>query len=186
MMLMIEKNIHQQLDVPKNNSAKVMLSYKGPMAIEVIHSMCQDIEGLLGTHTVSGKKVYAIFMELVQNIFFYSTEICILKNQEVGVGSIVILDDGDFYTLVAGNFVPNDRVPVLEEKCRLINSLDRRDLRKLKLYQHESPNKDTNSKGAGVGLIQIALTSGEKLTSSFKTIDSTQSFFTLAVNVKRS
>jgi hypothetical protein len=48
----------------------VLISYKGPMSDVIIHEISKEIQSRLNSDPKSGKKVYAIFMELAQNIFF--------------------------------------------------------------------------------------------------------------------
>lgn len=167
------------------NNHDIIVSYKGPMSDVIIHEISKDVQNKLIEDPKAGKKVYAIFIELAQNIFFYSAEVTQFGEKAFRIGSIVISQDEENYTLTAGNIVEKRWVPVLWDRCELINTLDRDQLRKMKFEQRDFGETSENSKGAGVGLIQIALTSAQPISVEFRDIDDSTSFFALSVNVKK-
>lgn len=169
-------------DSPQENS---LFKYSGPLTIQFINESCKDIEKELGTNTLTGKKLYSIFVELAQNIFYYSSETCHIGNETHGIGDIELLEDGVSYRLKAGNVVETKSLQILEKKCRLINNLDRSELRKLKFEQRNSTEKNPDSKGAGVGLIQIALTADDSLKVGFEPLGNRKTYFSLSVGVKK-
>lgn len=164
----------------------VIISYKGPMSDVIINEISREIQERLSSDPKSGKKIYAIFMELAQNIFFYSSESTTLGGKTYRIGSIVLSQEEENYTLTAGNIVDKKWIAVLWDKCEMINSMDRDSLRKLKFEQKDKGEYSSdNSKGAGIGLIQIALTSAQPISIEFRDIDEHKSFFALSVNVKK-
>ncbi len=168
------------------NDSDVIMSYKGPMSDVIINEISKDIQFKLIEDPKAGKKVYAIFMELAQNIFFYSSEVTKFGEKPYRIGSVVLNEDEDYYTLTAGNIVDKKWIPVLWDRCEMINSLDRDALRRMKFEQRDNGELSSeNSKGAGIGLIQIALTSAQPISIEFRDIDEHNSFFALAVNIKK-
>ncbi|MEM9982304.1 MAG: SiaB family protein kinase [Bacteroidota bacterium] len=165
------------------NNHDIIVSYKGPMSDVIIHEISKDIQNKVIEDPKAGKKVYSIFMELAQNIFFYSGEVTQFGDKAYRIGSIVLSQDEGNYTLTAGNIVDKKWVPVLWDRCELINSLDRAALRKLKFEARDDNDKSENSKGAGIGLIQVALTSAQPISVEFRDIDDQTSFFALSVNI---
>jgi|JI81BgreenRNA_FD_contig_91_654305_length_1504_multi_9_in_0_out_0_2 hypothetical protein len=164
----------------------VIISYKGPMSDVIIHEISKEIQAKFAQDPKSGKKIYSIFMELAQNIFFYSSESTTLGGNTYRIGSIVLSQENDNYVLTAGNIVDKKWIPVLWDKCEMINSMDREALRKLKFEQKDTGELSTeNSKGAGIGLIQIALTSAQPISIEFRDINDHKSFFALSVSVKK-
>ena len=165
---------------------EVIISYKGPMSDVIIHEISKEIQSRLTADPKSGKKIYAIFMELAQNIFFYSSESTTLGGQTYRIGSIVLSEEGDNYILTTGNIVDKKWIPILWDRCEMINNMDRETLRKMKFEQRDSGIMSTeNSKGAGIGLIQIALTSAQPISIEFRDINEQKSFFALSVSVKK-
>jgi hypothetical protein len=155
------------------------------MSSTIIAEVCKEIESFWGENNPIGKKIYNIFVELTQNISYYSIEKDFLEEEAVGKGYFVIEQQDDSVNIIACNIIENERVKILQEKCTLINSLDRSSLRKLKFSQRESPNNEKNSRGAGVGLIQVALVAENTINSLFLDIDKNNTLFRLSVNIKK-
>jgi Family of unknown function (DUF6272) len=168
------------------NDTEVMMSYKGPMSDVIIYELSKDVQDKLIEDPKAGKKVYSIFMELAQNVFFYSSETTHFADKTYRIGSIVLTQDEDNYTLTAGNIVEKKWIPVLWDRCEMINSMDRESLRKLKFEQRDSGEKASdNSKGAGIGLVQMALTSAQPVSVEFRDMNDSHSFFALSVSVRK-
>lgn len=164
----------------------VIISYKGPMSDVIIHEISKEIQNKLAEDPKSGKKIYAIFIELAQNIFFYSSESTTLGGKTYRIGSIVLSSEDDNYVLTTGNIVDKKWIPILWDRCEMINNMDREALRKMKFEQRDTGVMSTeNSKGAGIGLIQIALTSAQPISVEFRDINEEKSFFALSVSVKK-
>jgi hypothetical protein len=151
----------------------------------VITEVCKEIESFWGENNPIGKKLYNIFVELTQNISYYSVEKETLGEEAVGKGYFVIEQQDNSINIIASNIIESERVKILQEKCNQINSLDRSSLRKLKFSQRESPNNEKNSRGAGVGLIQVALVAENTINSLFLEINKVCSLFRLSVNIKK-
>ena len=169
---------HSQIS--QNN---VVLSYKGPVTDILLAEFSRDIRRKLQEDPKTGRKVFSIFMELAQNVLYYSKEINHFGNQDK-VGTLVIVKTAEYYRLITGNLVFNDDVSKLIEKCEIVNSLDRDELREYKRKLRNDP-KGEESKGAGIGLVQAALTSGNKLEVKIKELNSEFAFYALFVDVKR-
>jgi hypothetical protein len=163
----------------------ILLSYKGPFENTVINMMVESIRDILSPFEVSGKKTFKIFIELAQNIAFYSYERNLYcKNQaESGVGTIVMLESPESFHLVSGNIIKNTSVPILQERCEQINQLDLEGLRSFKRRQMELPSGENG--GANVGLIHIAITSLNPLEFTIFEINEAVSFFALSVTIKK-
>ena len=88
----------------------------------------------------------------------------------------------DAYNIVTGNFIYPKNVEEVSNKIDHINSLDRDEL---KAYYKEVLNNGKLSEkgGGGLGLIDIAKKSRNKLQYSFREIDDDYSFFTLTVKI---
>ena len=93
-----------------------------------------------------------------------------------------ILRNDDSYNIVTGNFIFPKNVDEITKKINYINSLNRDEL---KAYYKEVLNNGKLSEkgGGGLGLIDIAKKSRNKLQYSFREIDDDYSFFTLTVKI---
>lgn len=163
----------------------VILSYKGPITDVLLAEFSRDIRRKLQEEDRKiGKKVFAIFMELSQNVLYYSKEENYFGEQKDKVGTIVIVKTDTHYQLITGNLVYAEAVPLLKEKCEIVNSLDREELREYKRRLRNAP-PETESKGAGIGLVQAALTSSNPLEIQIQELSNGYAFFVLSVFVKR-
>jgi len=161
----------------------VLLSYKGPLTDVLLSEFSQDIRLKLQEEDPKvGKKVFAIFMELAQNVLYYSKEVNTFGNRD-RVGTLVIVNTGEYYQLMTGNLVLKKLVPELLEKCDKINAFDRDELREYKRTLRNGP-KSEESKGAGIGLVQVALTSGNRVEMKVKEYSNEFAFYVIVVNIK--
>ncbi|NJO00717.1 MAG: hypothetical protein HC880_02635 [Bacteroidia bacterium] len=161
----------------------IVLSYKGPITDILLAEFSRDIRKELNRDPKNGKKVFSIFMELAQNVLFYSKEVNHFGNKDK-VGTLVMIQTENQYKLITGNLVYKQDVPKLEQKCEIINSLDREALREYKRKLRSDPSGE-ESKGAGIGLVQVALTSGNQLEIKTKELEGDYAFYVIFVSVSK-
>jgi hypothetical protein len=161
---------------------RILLSYKGPFDRDYLKVIGKYIKQILDKDPRMGKKLFNIFIELAQNISYYSYE-RVDDKLNSGIGSLVILESKEHYYLYTGNVIRNEDADKLIDKCEMINSLDSTGLRELKRKQYEEP--PTDHRGANIGLIQVAITSANPVIMEFSPVDEESSFFALAVKVDR-
>src|SRR5690554_7722289 len=90
----------------------------------------------------------------------------------------MIAKQDDYYEVKTGNYIDRDKAKSLEQKIIEINKLNKEELREMcksVLNHGQVSNKGT----AGLGLIDIARKSGNKLEYAFLPIDDQFSFFCL-------
>ncbi|MCF6367129.1 MAG: SiaB family protein kinase [Bacteroidales bacterium] len=165
-------------------SEEIKISYKGPVDGKIITFLADYIHVVNVLSEKATKKLFKIFFELAENISNYSSEKIKLKSgKEVGAGTIILKETIKNFTLVTGNPIKNEHlIPVLENS-KNINELDHEELREYKrnvrrdnLTEKQSPN---------IGLITVALTSGNPLDIEINPIDENTSYFSLAVKVDK-
>lgn len=166
------------------NNKHILISYKGPITDALMAEIVKDIKQKLSDNPQAGKKLFAIFIELSQNILFYSAEVVKFGSREDRVGTILITEEKDAYKLACGNLVENDYIDELVENCHKINQMDKDALRDYKREQRSLP-RGARSKGAGIGLIQAALTSGNPLNIESMPVDTGFTFFSLSVTIPK-
>ncbi|OQX98786.1 MAG: hypothetical protein B6I20_10650 [Bacteroidetes bacterium 4572_117] len=172
------------LDFYGSLDENTLLSYKGPIDTRILQVIGSYLEGLLKESPKAGRKVFKIFIELAQNISYYSAEKSIIRNnEEIGTGMVLISDSINHYIFVTGNLVKNDDIVTIIEKSEIINSLNREELREYKREQRKLPVGQKG--GAHIGLIQVALTSAHPLDIEVNPIDDDYSFFSIAVKIDK-
>ncbi|MCB1141446.1 MAG: hypothetical protein H7A24_14965 [Leptospiraceae bacterium] len=181
MLLMDEANLFQQYQDTKDH--KILLSFKGAISQEVVTEFGSMIRSSLSAET-NTKKIFAVFIELAQNIVRYSAEQESGPDENSGVGIILLREKKDYFYLSSGNMVVKESVSKIQERCEKVNSMNKDEL---KAYYQDKIRKppEAGSKGAGIGLIDIARKSDGPLHFAITDIDSTHSFLTLTVSFKK-
>jgi len=166
----------------KEDENKVLYSFEGIMEYRTIdYLLTNAVKELdyLGISLAIQKKAFRIMMESLENIQKHSgftsgshsfSKFALLKNQTELI----------FNT---SNSVFNSNKPILQEKIEEINQLD---LEKLKQMQEKQLKYGELSEkgGSGIGLINIAIRSNNKLDYKFETIDNETSHFNLQIKIK--
>jgi Family of unknown function (DUF6272) len=162
----------------------VVICYRGPVSDVILREISKDIRAKFSDNIKLSRKIFAIYMELAQNILYYSSEKINLNDRKDSIGTILLTQNGEFYFFSFGNLVENKYLEELVESCEIINTMDRDELREYKREQRSSPRKE-RSKGAGIGLIQVALTSRHPLKAEYKKLDDAHAFFSITVTVSK-
>jgi hypothetical protein len=179
---MDNKEMFNLFEYKQKIDKEIQLSYTGPFDGKVLSVLGDYISEIIGKGSVAGQKLFRIFIEMAQNISFYSEEKS-LTNQKVGVGTIIIRDVHNKLFLHAGNMINNMDAVEIIEKCEIINSMDRERLREFKRRQRNLPPGERGT--ANIGLIQVALTSENPLRFETTQVDENQSFFSIIITVNR-
>lgn len=125
-------------------------------------------------------KVFAVFVEEAQNIIRYSDERVRQPDGEddddIALGIIIIGRADDGYYAQCGNVIEKRKVNGLREKLETVRHMDKD---QLKEYYREKrrEKRDETSRGAGLGLIDIARKSREPIEYEFSEIDNENAFF---------
>jgi hypothetical protein len=86
------------------------------------------------------------------------------------------------YSIITGNYILNENISALKNRLDEVNSLNKDELKEY--YKKVLNNGEMSLKGGGgLGMIDIARKTGEKLEYNFLEIDNKVSFFTLNIKV---
>jgi len=141
-----------------------LMYYKGVFSYPVIVELGQHIRNDIQLSSSLREKVFSIFVELAQNVCSYSQEKVNVSNSQknVGIGSFHLLENSDFVYINTTNPVTREQLENLEKRIEKINQLDRKGLRALKMDFREQAI-DTRTNSGNVGLIEVALKSGNPI-----------------------
>jgi hypothetical protein len=131
------------------------------------------------------KKVFNVLVEILQNLNHH-VETAKSGGDLVDDGKNAVFQiwtDKDNYIINTGNFIPNQNVESLKNWLVYINSTTEDELRAL--YKEKLNDKFTPKGGGGLGFIDIARKSGQKLVYSFDKIDTDYSFFSFEINIPK-
>lgn len=164
-------------------SHSLVASYVGPFDNEILTLLVENLEDTLWKSETIRRRFFKIFVELAQNISFYSNERSITKGKEYGEGTLLISDYGDHFLFTAGNIVNTSTKKRLQERTDKINSLDRLELRALKRKLRTQGNKNG---GGNIGLVQVALLSKNPIeVEFFPTENENMSFYLVSVKIEK-
>ncbi|MBO4772903.1 MAG: SiaB family protein kinase [Bacteroidales bacterium] len=162
----------------------IAISYTGIFDTEILSVLAKEIEGTLSPDDKVNKKVFKIFIELAQNIAFYSLEReANAEGTDTGVGTMVIRNYDDHYVFSTGNKTTMENIIPVMEKCDNINSMSRDKLREYRRLQRNMP---AGEKGGGnIGLIQVALTASNPLEYSLIKCPDGTYFYIVSVRIDK-
>ena len=168
---------------------RIMLSFKGDLSPDLISAILNLVERKMEIsepdHRVR-KRVFNVVMECLQNLFHHNNRTMIQDSgatrKEDPQGVVMIAHDETGYSVLTGNFMAKAEVNILKEHLDHVNGCEPQQLRDL--YKSTlGDGKFTRSGGGGLGIIDIARKSGQKLEYGFVPLDNDNTFFSLNVNV---
>lgn len=128
-------------------------------------------------------RTFSMLVEKAQNIIHYSDEKSseeksVEGEQDFPHGIIAIGYEDGHYWVLSGNVIESDKVERLRKKLTKLQAMDKDELKK---YYREQRRKepDEESKGAGLGFIEMAKKASRPIEFTFKQIDEHLFFFSL-------
>lgn len=166
----------------------LILVYEGDFTQESTKSILAMAERNLdssGEESSIKRKVFNVMVEALQNIVKHSSE------QGMKAGSLIsqraifmISKDANRYCIMTGNPITKEASVSLTKNLEQLNALDKEGLKEL--YKNIIKNTQISEKGgAGLGFVDMARKSGEKLEFQFPEMDANHNFFCLRVNISR-
>ena len=158
----------------------LLLLYKGDFSQATILPLVEMIENNLTKRSeVVGKrkKIFYLLLELLQNISKHAR-----MKEGLREGIFMIGIKNNKYLIYTANFVGKANEEHLKSQINYFNKLDKNALSELYKTNLLAERKE-NEKGSGLGLIDVARYSGNKLVYDFKHIDHSTMFFSLHVSI---
>jgi len=169
-------------------SKNVILAYKGSVSNDLLDTILSLVDNKM-THiepqSKLRRKVYTIIVEVLQNIYHHFDTHIVSVNHAEDLDSILFVlskvDDG--YDIIAGNYVAQKDVPLLQNRLEDVNKMSAEQIKNT--YRTALNNGEFSAKGgAGLGILDIARRSGKQLEYEFETTPKPDfSFFSLKVKV---
>ncbi len=169
-------------------SQKLILVYDGDFTQETTKSILAMAERNLdssGEESGIKRKVFNVMVEALQNIVKHSSEQGLTAGSLVSKSAIFMISKDDKkYCVMTGNPIPKVHVERLTGNLNDLNSKDKEGLKEM--YKDIIKNTQISEKGgAGLGFVDMARKSGEKLEFAFHNMDAEYDFFCLKVNILR-
>ena len=190
-----EKNLHDT-DMAMNiydlyhrmENNKVVLSFKGDVTSELMTSILQIIEQRMDDMNEAPrlrKKVYNVLVECLQNLYHHIDEVPseTSKNGTDRSAIFMVSLNPKGYSITTGNYILSEREESFKDRLERINSLTKEELKEM--YKEVLNSEGRSDKGGGgLGMIDIARKTGNKLNYDFATLNDKYSFFSLNINVE--
>jgi hypothetical protein len=168
----------------------IIFVYQGEVTADLVSSILHMMENKLdgdGEDKKIKKKVFNVMVECLQNVYHHldSMEVPVTAEEINDRTALLMIgkEEKDYY-VITGNHILNDRIADIKRKLERVNNCDRDELKAL--YQEILANEPMSEKGtAGLGMIDIARKSGQKLGYDFHPVNEKYSFFSLEAKVSR-
>ncbi len=163
----------------------VLLAYKGSITTELINNVLDTVESRLKDFNEPSKirkKVYNVLVESLQNLFHHIDDLPeeYSDDFESRFGILVVSKEENKYKISTGNFIRNKKISYLKDKIDIINGSTRDELKEM--YKFILNHQKLSEKGGGgLGLVDIARKTGNKLKYQFVPFNDDYSFFNLDV-----
>ena len=167
----------------------INISYSGPLWDDGVKGIAEMVRASLSQDELPrkvSKLIFSVFVEQVTNILMYSAEKEYYgqdNTEEVAVGMLLMGNKGKTYFMQTGNMVKNENVERIRSKIDHVNSLNKEELRQYQRERMRSENDNPESKGGGLGFIEVARRATGPIGYSFEPIDENLSYFSMYVEI---
>ncbi|WP_170476430.1 SiaB family protein kinase [Ruegeria arenilitoris] len=167
----------------------VVFAYSGYVTEGILSGVGDALKQKLVSEDADTKtlrSVFAVFVEQMQNIIRYSVERLPADTDSDGLdisyGILTIGNEAGSYVVHAGNLILSSDVENMQSRLSALRKMNREELKAAYKDQLRS-EPDTVSKGAGIGLIEIARRASKPIEFDFMRVDDQHAFFALKATV---
>ena len=162
----------------------VIFCFSGPATQSMVEVVGQTLKKKMemeeaGMSTV--QRVFSLFVEQVQNMINYSAEKSarqLKRDEELRHGIVVVGRENHSFYVLCGNKISTTRSEKIVKRISFLSSLNKEELRKhYKTMRRETPEKE--SKGAGLGFIEMFRRASEPLEYRVTPIDNQNVFLSI-------
>jgi hypothetical protein len=177
----VENYLKDQMD------GDVILYYKGNIDSDVINHVLDTVEDKMvqvNEQSKLRKKVYNVLVESLQNLYHHVDKVPEDYEDQTSerYGVLLVKKVGTGYKIITGNFVKAENIEKLEERIKRINRSSHEEIKELYKFilNHQ---KISQKGGGGLGLVDIARKTGNRLDYAFSEYNSKHSFFYMNILV---
>ena len=164
----------------------IILSYKGAINPDVITSLITILENKINSSEIRTdvkRRVIRVLVECFQNLYHHLDLALDADPSGESNALIVVKQIGNQFVVRTGNVIKEKDVVNLRRRIAMVNALDNDELRDL--YRKKLENEPFSDKGtAGLGFIDIARKSKQKLSYEVIEMEGDKRFFCLNVTIE--
>ena len=165
----------------------IMLVYCGEFSQELNKTLLSFTERKFKADNVEDntrRKIFNIMVEVLQNISKNKID----REKDTNVPEVeamfILGANREFFILMSSNLIKNDKITSLKGRIDQVNALDKEGLKQL--YKDIRMNSAFSEKaGAGIGIIDIARKSENKLEYMFENLNDIYSVFSLMIRITK-
>ena len=162
-----------------------ILTFEGEMTFETIENLLAQYKDKIdsyGVDMVIHKRLYSILVECLENT--YRHKILVNNSPKHPPIEFSLKSTEFFFKIEIGNYINKKNTGKLIEEINIVNTLDRNGLNKL--YRDSISKARISEKGgAGLGIIEIARNSRQKINYKLETAEGDQTFFKFIITVNK-
>ena len=184
-------NISQYRRMLEDNH--ILVTYSGHIWANGIDGMAEMLLNRLEFDDMpfsTSQSIFSIFIEQINNIMMYSADKEYKtdpsgKPLEISKGIILLGVDDTTYFIQSGNMVTDRNAEILKTRIDYINTLDKKELRQYYKQQLNAEDDNLESKGAGIGLIEVARRASGSIVYEFEPLSGGLQFFSMYITVRQ-
>jgi len=165
--------------------------YSGPLWAEEIESIGGTLKKRMEFDELpfsASQAVFSVFVEQMNNMLMYSAEKQHFihsdnRYSEMSKGVFILGAKDKTYFVQTGNVIKSNSAEVIKNRIDYLNTLNKQELRKYYKEQIKNENANPESKGAGLGFIEIARRADSQIEYSFIPLGGERSFFSMFVTI---
>ena len=172
----------------KMSSAEMLIDFHGEVSESRISEILGDVEKKLEATEEDFKKqrkVYNILVETLQNLYYHTDPFGgeeLSDGEKKRVARFILGKAEDHYHVLAANYIDSDNIAPLKARLDKINALDKDGLRDY--YKEVLDNGQYSVHGGGgLGMIDIARKSRNKLEYDFTEVNDDFGLYILKIKV---
>ncbi|MCF8259433.1 MAG: SiaB family protein kinase [Melioribacteraceae bacterium] len=175
--------MNKKVSVSEEITGKTKIFYSGPIThnilMEIGDTLREQLDGKFNPMLI--KRAFICSNELVQNIGFYSADrITLFDGAEVGKGTIEIEFDSERISINTSNKIKTAKGNALKSRIDTLNELNEDELKAHYKELLKAP-KEEESKGGGIGFVEVIRKSKTKLDTDLEEVNA--EFSTIKFNV---
>lgn len=166
------------------NADNITVMYNGPIWAGGIDGMVEMLLKRLEYEELpmsASQSILSVFVEQMNNMLMYSAE----KESEISKGIFILGVKDAAYFIQTGNAVTKSNAAILQKRIDHLNTLDKKQLRQFFKERVKSDNENPESKGAGLGLIEISRRASKPLEYEFEPLGDELLYFTMYITIKQ-
>lgn len=166
-------------------SNDIVFAYSGYVSESILAGVGDALKHKLVSDDINRttmRSVFAVFVEQMQNIIRYSAEkldpATGTEDVDLRYGILTIGNEDGRHSVQAGNLVAREDVQGMKDRLSQLQSMSKEELKSAYKAQLKSV-QNPDSKGAGIGLIEIARRANKPIEFDFLDVDDGKVFFAL-------